>query len=708
MPYELIVTEKPTAAKKIAEALADGKPVKEVYQKVAYYRISHKGKDIIVSCAAGHLFGLTEKKKKGWTYPVFDIEWKPTSEITKSARFTEKYRSALAKAAKKASSFTIATDYDIEGEVIGLNVLRYVCKKEEGNRMKFSTLTKSELIDSYKHKSKTLDWGQARAGETRHILDWFWGINLSRALTLAIKKARGGGFRLLSIGRVQGPALKLVVEKEKEIQAFKPVPFWLLRMLTQKEGAEIEAWHEHGNFWEQEKASIIFEKIRNEKSALVSDMSRNRFEQPAPNPFDLTSLQIEAHKTLGSSPKQTLSTAQNLYINGYISYPRTSSQKLPAKLGFRQILSELSKQKSYSELCRQLLSKKQLVPNEGKKTDDAHPAIYPTGSVPKKLGHAEQKLYDLIVRRFLATFGEPAVRETQKIFFSIKDEIFVAEGTRTVEENWHVFYKPYLRFRDIEFPKIEKGEQLGLNQIENVAKETQPPKRYTESSLIKALEKANLGTKSTRALIIDTLFQRQYANEKPIQATELGIKTIEVLQTYEPLIVDEALTRHFEEEMEDIRHGKRKEKIVIDEAKKNLQAILEDFKKNELKIGKGLSEAEKTAFRTATVLGTCPVCKGELQIKKSRFGFFVGCSGYPKCKSTFGLPHGAKVKPTGKVCSECGYPIVEVQYPRQNKKEVCINPKCPTWRPDYVRKDVVPEEDKKDEDDAKNEDGTKR
>jgi DNA topoisomerase-1 len=703
MPYELIVTEKPAAAKKIAEALADKKLKKETNQKVAYYELTHKKKKILVSCAVGHLFGLAEKKKKGWTYPVFEIEWKPVSEITKSGKFTERYYKTLAKLVKKANSFTVATDYDVEGEVIGLNVIRYICKKKDASRMKFSTLTKSELVDSYAQKNKTLNWGQARAGETRHILDWYWGINLSRALTLAVKKARGGGFRLLTIGRVQGPALKLIVEKEKEIKAFIPKPYWQLHMLTEKQGQEIEAWHERDKFWEEDTAKEKFERIKDEKSAAVKDIARNRYNQSPPNPFDLTSMQIEAYKTLRISPKITLMIAQNLYIGGFISYPRTSSQKLPEKLGFKKILKDLSKQPEYSELCKSLLKKRQLKPNEGKKTDDAHPAIYPTGVAPKKLKPEEQKLYDLIARRFMATFSEPAVRETQKIFFDVLGETFVAEGTRTVEENWHVFYKPYLQFKEVEFPLIEKGEQVNVNKIENLSKETQPPKRYTESSIIKALEKANLGTKATRAQIVDTLFQRGYIREKQITATELGLKTIEILEQFEPLVVDEALTRHFEEEMEGIRHNKIKEKKVLDEAKKKLKSILEDFKKHEMEIGKGLSEAEKTAFRVATIIGKCPSCGGELQIKRSKFGQFIGCTGYPECRMTFGLPHKAKVKPTGKVCSECNYPVVEVQFPRQRKKEICINPKCPTWLPDYKKESGEESKEESQEETASNE-----
>ena len=179
MSYTLIITEKPNASKKIAEALADKKPKKEVYQKkVPYYTLEHDGKKIVIASAVGHIFGLDEKEKsKGFKYPVFDIEWKPSYEISKGADFTKKYAMALKKLTKDADEFIIATDYDVEGEVIGLNVLRYICKQKDAKRMKFSTLTKGDLQKSYDNALPTIDWGQALAGETRHKLDWFYGIN---------------------------------------------------------------------------------------------------------------------------------------------------------------------------------------------------------------------------------------------------------------------------------------------------------------------------------------------------------------------------------------------------------------------------------------------------------------------------------------------------------------------------------------------------
>ena len=192
---ELIICEKPNAALKVAEALADKVPKKKKINKVPYYELTHNGKKILVGCAVGHLFTLEQKAKKGWTYPVFDVEWKP---IYKSKRheFAKDYFETLAELAKEADEFTVATDYDEEGSVIGFNIIRYICNKKDGKRMKFSTLTKKELIESYENASKHLDFPQIEAGETRHKLDWLYGINLSRALTLAVKST--GKFKILS------------------------------------------------------------------------------------------------------------------------------------------------------------------------------------------------------------------------------------------------------------------------------------------------------------------------------------------------------------------------------------------------------------------------------------------------------------------------------------------------------------------------------
>ncbi len=674
MGYELIITEKPQAAKKIAEALADGKPIKESVNGVPYYKITHGKKDIVVACAVGHLYTVAEKDKGRWKYPVYDVEWVPSSESNKESAFTKKYLAVIKKLCKDASEFTVATDYDIEGEVIGVNVIRFACKQKDANRMKFSTLTKGDLIESYEHKSKTLDWGQAKAGLTRHELDWLYGINLSRALTLSVKNATGG-FKILSSGRVQGPALKILVDKEKEIQNFKPTPYWMVQLLSEKNKQQIEAWHKEDKFWEKEKAQKAYDKAKSAKTAKVEKIENREQKSNPPFPFDLTSLQVEAHKTINIVPKRTLELAQNLYIGGYISYPRTSSQKLPPAIGYAKILEALKKQDKFAAGAAWVLTKSKMKPNEGTKTDEAHPAIYPTGIAPHFKDPKEADLYELIVRRFFAVFGEPAVRESMIVSIDVNSEPFVAKGIRTKVQGWFELYGRFVMLKDEELPALKEGEEIPVKKLSLLDKETQPPKRYTAASIIKELEKRNLGTKATRAAIIDNLYNRGYVNEKSIEATELGIKTSDILGKYSPEIQDEELTRSFEDEMEDIRKKKKTTDEVIDHAKNVLGDTLKKFKEKEKFIGKELGEANITTRNIMTHIGKCPVCKeGDLQIRKGRFGSFIACNKYPDCKTTFSLPTGI-IKPTDKICESCGMPMVKI-IKKRSAQDICINPKC--------------------------------
>lgn len=672
--HELIICEKPQAAKKIAESLAEGKPIKENIGDVPTYKITRGKNDIVVVPAVGHLYTLEEINKKGWTYPVFEIQWVPAS-VRKESKFTKKYLDAIKKLAKNANFFTVACDYDQEGSLIGKNIVVIGCKKKDASRMKFSTLTKDDLVEAYENKSKHLDWGQILAGETRHFLDFYNGINYSRALTAAIKTT--GGFKLMSTGRVQGPALKIIVDREKEIKAFKPVPFWQIELKGEIRNESITAWHIADKFWEKEKADNVMKNVKGHKTGTIARIEKKQFHQAPPNPFDLTSLQIEAYRCFGIAPKQTLEIAQELYTAGFISYPRTSSQQLPPAINYKKIMNDLAKQEHYSKLISGLLKLPSLKPNDGKKTDPAHPALYPTGIALAGIGEKERKIYDLIVKRFMATFAKPALRETVTVDIDVNREIFIAKGTRTIEKGWHVFYEPYVKLEEEEPPKMEQGDSVNVKKITMLDKETQPPKRYTEASIIKELEKRNLGTKATRSEIVDTLFQRGYVDGKQIEATELGIKTIETLEKYVPKIVDEELTRHFEEETDKIMEGKQKEETVLEEAKEAITKIAGDLKKHEKEIGKELAAANRETRDEMTNLGECPICKeGMLSLRKGKYGRFAACNKYPGCKTTFSMPGNALIKPAKKLCEVCHYPMVLAIKKGKQPMEFCINKEC--------------------------------
>jgi len=673
---ELIVTEKPSSAKKVAEALADGKPLLKKSGQSQYYELSHGKKDIIVTSAVGHLFGLMEEKGSSYTYPVFNIGWEPSYKIGKGLGYVKDYIDTISSLSKKADEYTVACDYDVEGEVIGLNIIRFVCKKKDANRMKFSTLTKPDLIEAYENKMSHLDWGQAQAGETRHKLDWYYGINLSRALTQSVKAA--GSFKVMSAGRVQGPALKLLVDREKEIQAFKPEPFWMIGLWGHFKEAPIEAWHEKDKFTDEKEVKTIIEKVKNEKEAKVKSVKRTKRDQAPPHPFDLTTLQTESYNVFRITPKETLDIAQSLYIMGVTSYPRTSSQQLDPKLGFKNILTHLSKQPEYEKMAQELLKLSSLSPNNGDKTDPAHPAIYPTGNAPSGLKPNEKKIYDLIVKRFMATFAKAAIRETMEVILEVKQEPFITKGTRTVEENWHMFYKPYVKLEEITLPEMKEGEAVKVKEIKKVDKETQPPKRYNQSSIIKELEKRNLGTKATRADILDRLFQRGYIEGIQIKVTQIGMQTSEILEKYAPAIVDEQLTADFEQEMDKIREGKEKPEKVLDRAKDLLIKLLADFKKKEKQIGKEIIQSVRDTQDQANYIGKCPTCEeGKLMMRRGKFGAFIACDQYPKCATTFKLPTGGIVKRSDKLCENCQHPMIQVLM-RRSKTEMCINPACPS------------------------------
>lgn len=679
MSYELIISEKPQAALKIATALADGgKPKKVRESNVNYFSLTHKGKEIRVASAVGHLYILGEKGGESWKYPVFETEWKPIFKVNKSANYTADYIRALTTLGKEAGEVTIASDFDIEGEVIGLNVVRFALGRKDANRMKFSTLTKDELVKAYTNKQKTLEWGQARAGETRHNLDWYYGINLSRAFTQAIKRGTNQ-FKVLSSGRVQAPSLHFLAEREKKIMEFKPETFWEIYLDGICENVDIKAKHEEDKIFDKEKADKITSDCTN-CDGKISEITAKKFNQSVPTPFDLTSLQIEASTMFGITPKKTLEIAQKLYIDGITSYPRTSSQKLPKDLELEKILDKLASQPLYKN--KVLIIKKinpGLKPNEGPKDDPAHPAIHPTGEVPSKLEDRERKIYDLICKRFFAVFGKPAKRETNTIKINIKEHIFILKGTRTIEKNWHELYEPYLKFEEIELPDLKEQSVVKNKNIEQIEKETSPPKRYTDASIIKELEKRNLGTKATRAEILSNLRTRGYIVDKSIKVTELGLKMDEVISKEVPAIVDETLTRHFEEEMEQIREGKSTPEKILKEAKEKLTLILKEVKDKEIELGKKLSGANYEAQKELEKLGPCNKCeKGELIIRRAKATKkrFVGCNNYPNCNNIYPLPQIGKLEKTDNPCKECGAPIVILMREGKRPWRFCVNPNC--------------------------------
>ena len=641
----LIIAEKPKAAKKIAGALGQVRTVKG--GQSYYYEVG----DIVVAPAVGHLYGLVQKQE-GWGYPVFDIGWKP-SYTNKGFEFSKSYVRNLEKLGKQADEIIIATDYDIEGAVIGANIVTFAAKKKDLSkikRMKFSALTENELRTSFDnaHLHNQFEIGMAKAGILRHNLDWYWGINLSRALSHAYR--RGGQFKVLSTGRVQGPALKLLTDREREIKKFTSNYFYVLHASIKDFMAES---HDMDDL---KKAYKAFESLKS--PARVVDVSRNKTRIPQPPPFNLTDLQTEASRVLKYTPKKALEIAQKLYEDGFISYPRTSSQQLPKELKTDPILKNLSQVYPFAT---KFVGRKY---NPGKKTDPAHPAIYPTGEIPRGREQPEMKLYDLIARRFMASFSEPAVRESTKILLDVSGIDFMIEGIKTLAKGFTEFYPAGLEERDT--PKFRKGDVINVDFFELVRKQKKPPKRYTAAGLLKLMDRLGIGTKATRAGIIQTLYDRGYIEGKSIEVTELGERVIGTLESAAPDVVSVELTERFEKKMQEVHEGQRDMEEVLEEARANLTRILEGFKTFEKKISTGIvTSTDKSPTKSTPRLkpqgkpiGECG-CGGLVHSLVSQRGKkYARCS---KCDKSWGLPQRGTLTITNELCKKCKLKLIYIK-----------------------------------------------
>jgi len=680
--YTLIVTEKPDAARRIAQALdADGKPRGYKRNGVPFF-VAQRDKTIVVVPAVGHLYTVTQENGKRGAYPVFSFKWAPRYEAEKGAQQTRTWIETITSFAENAAEFIDACDYDIEGSLIGYTLLKFACNNKENlaRRMKYSTLTKTELENAYAHPLAHLDFALIEAGRTRHEVDWLYGINLSRALTQAAKR-QSGTYATLSTGRVQGPTLRFLVAREREINSHVPTPYWTLHAKVEINGEIFEAEYEKKIIEKKAEADAILKDCR-DKPGVVGHVELKKSQLPPPFPFDLSALQYEAYGLFGYTPSRTSDITQRLYLDALISYPRTSSQKLPPAIGYRQILNGLKREPAYSKLAQELLTMERLKPNEGKREDPAHPAIYPTGNLPERhLDMVERRVWDLVVKRFMAVFGEPSLKQTMRISIAVAGHHFFLRGRQTLSEGWMRFYKPYVRSGEVTLPSVKEGDTVNVRSIICKNKFTVPPPRYNPSSLLRKMETEGVGTKATRAEIVETLYNRKYITDKAITVTDLGFDVTETLHNYCPGVISVKLTKDLEQKMERIQSGEENRENVLQEAIAYLKPLLEEFKRKEEVIGKALSETVRKAKIKERILGDCPTCKtGKLTIIYSRKTGkrFIGCTNYFKnqCKTSLPLPQKGTVKATGRTCKTCGWPVIMTIFAGRRPWQFCVNPVC--------------------------------
>jgi len=680
--YTLIITEKPDAANRIAAALdTAGKAKKIVANHVPYY-LAKRNKDIVIVPSLGHLYTVTSEKKERRRFPVFSYQWAPLYLAKRGAKRTRTWLETITRLAKNADAFIDACDYDIEGSIIGYCILKYACgnKENTSKRMKYSTLTKEAIEKSYTEPLPHLDFALIEAGLTRHEVDWLYGINLSRALTTAAKNY-SGRYATLSTGRVQGPTLQFLATRERNIKCFVPTPYWSIKATVLIGDSVFEA--EYGNkvVETKEEADDVVNASKG-KNGEIEKIETKKFKQMPPPPFDLGSLQSEAYSLFRYTPMRTSKIAQRLYLDALISYPRTSSQKLPPAIGYEAILKKLVKTREYHAFAAELLAKAELKPNEGKAEDPAHPAIYPTGNLPEKaLNSAEKNIWNLVVRRFIASFGDPALHQTINVTIRINGQRFYLRAKKTLAEGWLRFYKPYSGSVDAFFPMVKEGQKVSAKRVFSEDKFTQPPPRYNPSSLLRKMEKEEIGTKATRAGIIKTLYDRKYVYEERIVVTDLGFKVIDVLKKYCPTVVSPELTRKLEEKMSEIQQRKETKENVLLNAIEILKPVAKKLKEKEQVIGAQLTQALKQSKLEEKTIGACPTChNGKLVILYSRKTGkrFVGCTNYfeGKCNTAFPLPQRGSVKPSGNVCKGCSWPTLRVWIKGLRSWSLCLNPNC--------------------------------
>jgi len=668
MTKTLIVSEKNIAARRLAQLLG-GSYKAEKAGSVDIYRFQLDGQQCTAVGLKGHILKVD--------FPVNYANWQEVdpadlinAQIVKVP--TQKaIINTLKKQAKEADEVIIATDFDREGELIGVDAVNQIRQVKDlpVKRARFSALTKEEIEKAFSHL-ESIYYNLAQAGEARQDIDLIWGATLTRFLSLASTRL---GKNFLSVGRVQSPTLWLIVAREKEREAFVPQTYWQLKIVFEYLGQEFAASHKTERFWSKEEVEKVLSKLGDKGEVIAVKTTKRTVESPAP--FNTTGF-LAAAASLGFSPAKAMNIAETLYMNGFISYPRVDNTVYPESLGLRDILATISASDAVGDLAQEIAQQKELKPTRGKKKTTDHPPIHPTGVAKKEqLSPQEWKVYELVARRFLATLAPPAQVESKRIDIDVNGEPFFLRGSVVKQAGWQRYY-PYGLHKEEQLPDLAKGDVIKVVAPKVEEKQTQPPARYSQGTLIQKMEELGLGTKATRHAILQNLYDRGYIHSDPIVPTELGIAVAEALKKHAEKIASPEMTAELEQEMDLIAEGRKSREEVVEHSRQLLAQVMLTLqaKKDEV------AQEIKGGILTDKIVGKCANCGKNLRIiraKKSKKRF-VGCSGYPDCQVTYPLPQFGDVVATGELCAVCGSPKVKIINKGKRPWELCLDPKCPT------------------------------
>ena len=666
---KVIISEKAIAGRSIANILAGKQVPLTSIGSAQAFAFKWKNEDCVVLPLRGHISNVEFPKKYSYWVGT-DLRKLIDAEIDYVGQETA-IISGLKKIAKEASEVIIATDADREGESIGVEALRFIKEinpKIKIKRAYFSAITKKDIEDSFSNLVE-VDYNFADSADTRREIDLIWGAVLTRFVSLVSGQL---GKNYLSVGRVQTPTLALIVDREKERMAFKMKKYWELKALFEKNNKKFEAEHKKGKFWEKKEAEEIFKEKPSHGTVKQIKSSKRTLKKPTP--FNTTDFLRQA-TSIGFSAGQAMELAESLYQQGYTSYPRTDNTVYSGTLDLKEVLEEISKVPDFSKPAQALLAKKELIPSRGKKETKDHPPIYPVTFAPKeKLSERHWKIYELIARRFMATLSDDAITENMSVEILLNKEPFIARGQKILESGWKEVY-PYSIISEVFLPELEEGEKVKLENLDLLEKETQPPSRYSQSTLIKLMEDLGIGTKSTRHTIIQKLYGRKYiSGAKSLEPSKIAFAVIDSLQKHDVDAVKAEMTAQTEKEMDKVVAGKKTKEEAVEDSRKFLHVILERMLKHKDEIGSEL----RVAVRQDSIVGGCTTCDGFLRMLMSRNKKrFLGCTNYPKCTTTFPLPQKGKIISTDKKCDECQTPVIKVIGTRY-RFEMCINPDCVT------------------------------
>jgi len=661
---KLVITEKANAARRISTILSDGKASSKSVNGVSVLSFTSEGDEYNVVSLRGHIIELDYPSQyNDWSAgsPV-DLVYAPQIKTVKVKAIINTIRSLIS----ESDEVIIATDYDREGELIGMETVRAAdADLSIVKRAKFSALTKGEVEAAFKALTDP-DVRLSDAAEARQIIDLSWGAVLTRLISLSSGQV---GKNFMSVGRVQSPTLKILVDRHEEIEAFVPVPFWKISgefgMLAFKGD------HSKNPFWEKNNAEEVMKKCSSAKEGKVVSFDVTMKEEYRPAPFDTTQMQVEANK-IGIPPATAMKLAEDLYTSGYISYPRTENTEYPKSLNLKGVLERL-KDSDFAKEASEILAQPSVYPSKGKRRTTDHPPIYPTaGARSDKMKGDKWKLYELIVRRFLATVAQNAEAEVTKCGIDVNGELFNAEGYVLKKAGWKKYYGKYLSTSNSHMPVLAVGSAVDVRSMSIDESETRPPYRYNQGSLIQEMDRLSLGTKSTRHDIIGKLFSRNYVQGNYMIPTASGIALTRALEKHGGGIADPDMTAKLEADMLKISDGERDLDGVVRESQEMLHSAATVIYTEKEQIGDEI----RSALRSQQHIGLCPECGNNLSIRRSKNGNFIGCDGYPECKVAFPMPRGAMVQTTEEKCDVCELPKLKIIRKGSPPQTICVDPKC--------------------------------